>query len=1085
MEKGISGIFEPLIFQIIHWISKKANVEVNNKDIFDVLDVILENTTSRKSAKIRELASDCLAEYIKWYIKQHSDLTLKEKSGSIKYIIRKIETFAGHPDNFKKLGAVISFDKIIGVLGLNDSLVDKFILEITYYIINIMKNNSFLNTNDNAYNNSIKNSIDDINRKININEIEIKIETKQDKFDIEKNYKEITNYESNIYNKMGKTWDEINDIIYENIKNAIIKIKIIIKKKFPYLIKTNNRRLIYKDLRDLYIDLIGKLTANEIEMRDFAFDLISYIFDLFKLNNFSNFNSNSKFKDILFEENLFEILQIQNFNIYNNLNNELINKENHNDNTSIINKLKNIKNLSIKYDLIRNILHNKIFSISELNDKLNGILLNHNISFDYTKILLNILEIDFIQVNNKTEIPFEEFCRNKIINYQALIYINEVFYLMENLGEKNFTAYLMNNTIISILRIRVNNSILNQLIENLKRIFTKNYNSDIENIQILDLFLLSIKKLIIPTEKKSSLEKMFIFSKFETVSEIIKNSFAKILNLILEGNSELNNINRNNIFESITNKIQIFLSTKIELFNINIRESINNINDNINRNNETCLNLDNLSNDLSCINFSESTVEFYFDILFKIRKNLSKEFILRIRKNIGKILEIKNPKLNILLKSYYNFIYFFNFSYSLKLLTENEYNFDIIADWFYNLILTENQNSEFKIYDKKKFREKEEFKAPFNNKNKIESHLIDNNFSISNVDNNNLNNKNSNTKNSISFNVNFLGLEKEKIIEKFVEECAVNENKIFLLFILTEKAILGKNYNIVTFIAKIFVENLFKFTNVDSIINQIKISNLIIFNYIENSIFSLVELEKIFKIIDFYISENPINIIKEIVNFLGLLVKHLNFNQNNQDDKSNYNRTFPSENLNMTSSSNIRYFISEKLEKIRFFYIKIQSKYFPIKSRYLKPNTREYTDFQLIYNCFLNTFKTVKSLEFLELLFPIIREEKTEYSIRVKASLKEYIQDILDHENPDYRQKEIQKTIDIFLNKDIDKNLKDNIRFSIIKILTLKFLKKCDLIDLKEIFVKNYKKFFEIVKINIIDSSLSYEMKFSLILEKY
>jgi hypothetical protein len=91
----------------------------------------------------------------------------------------------------------------------------------------------------------------------------------------------------------------------------------------------------------------------------------------------------------------------------------------------------------------------------------------------------------------------------------------------------------------------------------------------------------------------------------------------------------------------------------------------------------------------------------------------------------------------------------------------------------------------------------------------------------------------------------------------------------------------------------------------------------------------------------------------------------------------------------------------------------------------------------------------------------------------------------LEHNNHEFRQKEIQKTIDIFLNKDIDKNLKDNIRFSIMKILTLKFLKKCSLQDLKEIFVKNYKVFFEIVKGNTLDSSLSYEMKFILILEKY
>ena len=51
LEKGISKIFETLLFQLIHWISKDAK---NNKNILQMLDIIIECTSNRKNIKLRE-----------------------------------------------------------------------------------------------------------------------------------------------------------------------------------------------------------------------------------------------------------------------------------------------------------------------------------------------------------------------------------------------------------------------------------------------------------------------------------------------------------------------------------------------------------------------------------------------------------------------------------------------------------------------------------------------------------------------------------------------------------------------------------------------------------------------------------------------------------------------------------------------------------------------------------------------------------------------------------------------------------------------------------------------------------------------
>jgi hypothetical protein len=137
LEKGISKIFETLLFQLIHWISKDAK---NNKNVLQMLDIIIECTSNRKNLKLREISSECLSEYIKWFIKQNiHHKGVKEKLHTLKYLIRKIESNSLHPDSFKRFGAILCFEKILDHISKNPILADKFLLEIFYYIISTIK----------------------------------------------------------------------------------------------------------------------------------------------------------------------------------------------------------------------------------------------------------------------------------------------------------------------------------------------------------------------------------------------------------------------------------------------------------------------------------------------------------------------------------------------------------------------------------------------------------------------------------------------------------------------------------------------------------------------------------------------------------------------------------------------------------------------------------------------------------------------------------------------------------------------------------------------------------------------------------
>ena len=300
-------------------------------------------------------------------------------------------------------------------------------------------------------------------------------------------------------------------------------------------------------------------------------------------------------------------------------------------------------------------------------------------------------------------------------------------------------------------------------------------------------------------------------------------------------------------------------------------------------------------------------------------------------------------------------------------------------------------------------------------------------------------------------------------LEVFTLRCCTEEDKLFIIFILLEKALKSQKSKLFSITSKILTK-LTIFKSNDAIISQIKIISMILFHYYEIKHFSKEELDSIFKLIDKYITEKQIIIIKELLNLLGVLIKYIiTINE---------------------GGSNLKDYFEKKQENIRYYFISIQGRYFPIKTSYLKVNTKDYYDFELLFNTFLNSFNMVKTFEFLELLFPVLREDKTIYSIKIKATLKGYVDEVLKSKDQDYILTEIRKVIDLYLNVDIDKNLKDNIRFTIMKILGFKFISKCEIQTLKRILLLYYKRFEEIIKQNIQDIKLSFEKKFTIILEK-
>ena len=130
-------LFEPLVFQIVRWFSSSKIYE--HPEVESLLDALIEGTQSRNNSALREMCSNAVAVFAKWSLKQMSDSEIQENPSNIKSLLRRIESNSNHPDPFKRLSSVLCFSKIVMVVKDYDSLIDRFLLEISRCVLISLK----------------------------------------------------------------------------------------------------------------------------------------------------------------------------------------------------------------------------------------------------------------------------------------------------------------------------------------------------------------------------------------------------------------------------------------------------------------------------------------------------------------------------------------------------------------------------------------------------------------------------------------------------------------------------------------------------------------------------------------------------------------------------------------------------------------------------------------------------------------------------------------------------------------------------------------------------------------------------------
>jgi DNA-dependent protein kinase catalytic subunit len=129
-------LFSPLVFQMIHWFT--GNRKYESLDTIELLNCIMSCLVDEKDAALRDFSATALKEFLKWSIK-HTPLDRQESKQhtavNVKSILKRIFNYLTHPSCSRRLGAALAWNSIYTIFREEDSLTNKHIFELLYYLI--------------------------------------------------------------------------------------------------------------------------------------------------------------------------------------------------------------------------------------------------------------------------------------------------------------------------------------------------------------------------------------------------------------------------------------------------------------------------------------------------------------------------------------------------------------------------------------------------------------------------------------------------------------------------------------------------------------------------------------------------------------------------------------------------------------------------------------------------------------------------------------------------------------------------------------------------------------------------------------
>eukprot|EP01133_Synstelium_polycarpum_P005723 gene5723-6618_t len=133
VEAVARGLFQPLVFQLIHWFTKNSRHE--SDETMGLLNAIVDAVGNTYDGSLRDFAGKCLAEFFQWSLKHTSKAQQEKNPFNFKSLLKRIYSLAHHPNPYKRLGAAIAFTEIYRLFREEDALISTFIFEMAHNVL--------------------------------------------------------------------------------------------------------------------------------------------------------------------------------------------------------------------------------------------------------------------------------------------------------------------------------------------------------------------------------------------------------------------------------------------------------------------------------------------------------------------------------------------------------------------------------------------------------------------------------------------------------------------------------------------------------------------------------------------------------------------------------------------------------------------------------------------------------------------------------------------------------------------------------------------------------------------------------------
>lgn len=141
---GVQQMFEPLVMQTMHYMSKDDQLQNEGTEI--LMKCLMNAISHPTNLPVRDLASRSLREFLSWTFRQAKQEQLAASPFNIVALLRQLKMFNSDALHQKRFGAALAFNNIYRVLREEDAIVDKYWLDLLHdFCINFKLSEQNLN----------------------------------------------------------------------------------------------------------------------------------------------------------------------------------------------------------------------------------------------------------------------------------------------------------------------------------------------------------------------------------------------------------------------------------------------------------------------------------------------------------------------------------------------------------------------------------------------------------------------------------------------------------------------------------------------------------------------------------------------------------------------------------------------------------------------------------------------------------------------------------------------------------------------------------------------------------------------------